>query len=69
MEEENDLKILIEIDREEYDYYIDAEEWGEMEGFEREEFLTNCEMEARERYCETRTSVHVYNPDGTKVEI
>lgn len=67
--DENSVNVLIQINSNEYEFGIEVDEWDQMTTFEKDEFLTDCEMEARERYCASRTWVSVTRPDGTEVEI
>lgn len=69
MDENNSVAVLIQINSNEYEFGIEVDEWDQMTTFEKDEFLTDCEMEARERYCESRTWVSVTRPDGTEEEI
>lgn len=69
MSENNSMTVLIQINSNEYEFGIDADEWNEMTTFEKDEFLSDCEVEARERYCESRTWVSITRPDGTEVEL
>lgn len=67
--DENSITVLIQIDWQTYNFYIDVAEWDGMTGYEKEEFLTDCELEAREQYCAMRTTVKVTRPDGTEEEV
>lgn len=69
MDETQVYTITIDINNREYTFEMDAEEWGFMTPREQMEWAEDCEIEARERYCETRTSVLILDPDGQEVEL
>lgn len=68
-DENNEVTIRIEINSYEYKFHVDADEWSAMSRFKKDVFLDECELEARESYCESRTWVSVTLADGTEEEI
>lgn len=62
----DEITIRIEIDKDQYAFGIPVEEWDDCTTYEKIELLGEFENEARERYCEYRTSVNITRPDGTE---